>query len=267
VTAPTVETLRQEFLLDPDVIFLNHGSFGAAPIPVFAEYQRWQRELEWQPVEFLGRRSDDLLNDARSRMASYLGCCTNNLVFVPNATTGINVVSRSLPVAPGDEVVGTSLEYGACERAWEWNLEQRGARYIRASVPLPVRRPDEVVDAIFAAVTPRTRVIYLSHITSGTALRLRGNAASSLPSMAPTPSARSRLTSRRWASISTPGISTSGSAPRKVLAFSTPDRSTTSGCSRRSSPGAGSKKATDFSRSGASSRGINSRAPATLPRF
>jgi isopenicillin-N epimerase len=167
-----VETLRQEFLIDPDVHFLNHGSFGATPKPVFDEYQRWQRELEWQPVEFLSRRSDDLLHDARSRLASYLGCLRDELVFVPNATTGINVVARSLPVRPGDEVVGTNLEYGACERAWEWNLEQRGARYVRANVPLPLTSPDDVVEAIFSAITPRTRVIYLSHITSGTALRL-----------------------------------------------------------------------------------------------
>lgn len=172
VSAPTVETLRQEFLIDPEVIFLNHGSFGATPKPVFDEYQRWQRELEWQPVEFLSRRSDDLLDDARSQMATYLGCRRDELVFVPNATTGINVVARSLPVEPGDEVLGTDLEYGACERAWEWNLEQRGARYLRARVPLPVGSPDDVVEAIFAAVTPRTRAIYLSHITSGTALRL-----------------------------------------------------------------------------------------------
>ena len=100
MSAPTVETLRQEFLIDPDVVFLNHGSFGATPKPVFDEYQRWQRELEWQPVEFLSRRSDDLLDDARARMAAYLGCRRDELVFVPNATTGINVVARSLPVEP-----------------------------------------------------------------------------------------------------------------------------------------------------------------------
>lgn len=172
VHAPTAETLRQEFLLDPDVVFLNHGSYGATPEPVFADYQRWQRELERQPVEFLGRRAEDLLDTARAEMAGYLGCKRDELVFVPNATTGINVVARSLPLKPGDEVLGTDLEYGACERTWEWFCEKRGARYVKAHVPLPLTSPHEVVEAVFAAVTPRTRAIFLSHVTSGTALRL-----------------------------------------------------------------------------------------------
>ncbi|MCD6030620.1 MAG: putative aminotransferase [Thermomicrobiales bacterium] len=172
VQAPSAEELRQEFLLDPDVVFLNHGSFGATPEPVFAAYQRWQRELERQPVEFLGRRAEGLLDEARAAMAAYVGCARDDLVFVPNATTGVNVVARSLPLEPGDEVVGTDLEYGACERAWEWFCDKRGARYEKAHVPLPLTSPDEVVEAMFAAVTPRTRAIFMSHVTSGTALRL-----------------------------------------------------------------------------------------------
>jgi isopenicillin-N epimerase len=164
--------LRREFLLDPDVVFLNHGSFGATPQPVFAEYARWQRELERQPVEFLGRRAEGLLDDARAAMAVYLGCQRDDLVFLPNATTGVNVVARSLPLQPGDEVLGTDLEYGACQRTWEWFCHKAGARYVQAPMPLPLTSPQEVVEAIFAAVTPRTRVIFLSHITSGTALRL-----------------------------------------------------------------------------------------------
>jgi isopenicillin-N epimerase len=171
-SAPPAAALRQEFLFDPDVVFLNHGSFGATPEQVFAEYGRWQRELERQPVEFLGRRAEDLLDGARAAMAAYLGCARDDLVFVPNATTGINVVAKSLALEPGDEVVGTDLEYGACERSWEWLCQQRGARYVKAHAPLPLTSPDEVVEAIFAAVTPRTRAIFLSHVTSGTALRL-----------------------------------------------------------------------------------------------
>jgi isopenicillin-N epimerase len=172
VSAPSAEALREEFLLDPDVVFLNHGSYGATPEPVFAEYGRWQRELERQPVEFLGRRAEDLMDHARAEMAAYLGCERDDLVFVPNATTGINVVARSLPLEPGDEVVGSDLEYGACDRSWEWFCLQRSARYVKADVSLPLTSPDEVVEAIFAAVTPRTRAIFLSHVTSGTALRL-----------------------------------------------------------------------------------------------
>src|SRR5262245_1598464 len=92
--------LRQEFLLDPDVVFLNHGSYGAAPRPVFEQYQRWQRELERQPVEFLGRRQRELLADARTALAAYLGADADDVVYVPNVTTALNVVAHSLPLAP-----------------------------------------------------------------------------------------------------------------------------------------------------------------------
>lgn len=171
-TAPSPEALRAEFLLDPDVVFLNHGSFGATPEPVFNEYQRWQRELERQPVAFLGRSADRLLDEARSKMAAYVGCDANELAFNPNPTTGVNVIARSLVLQPGDEILGTDLEYGACERTWEWFTAKQGARYVRAHIPLPVTDPQAVVEAIFAAVTPQTRAIFVSHITSGTALRL-----------------------------------------------------------------------------------------------
>jgi isopenicillin-N epimerase len=170
VTDP--QTLRADMLLDPAVTFLNHGSYGATPRPVFEAYQRWQRELERQPVEFLGRRSDGLLDAARAVVAGYLGFDWRDLLFVPTPTTGINVVARSLGLRPGDEVLTTDLEYGACDRAWEHACHRAGATYVRQPVPLPVREPADVVEAIWAGVTPRTRVVYLSHITSGTALRL-----------------------------------------------------------------------------------------------
>ncbi len=171
-TAPSPEALRAEFLLDPDVIFLNHGSFGATPEPVFNEYQRWQRELERQPVAFLGRNADRLLDEARAKMAAFVGCNADELAFNPNPTTGVNVVARSIALEPGDEILGTDLEYGACDRTWEWFTAKQGARYVRAHVPLPVTDPESVVEAIFAEVTPRTRAVFVSHITSGTALRL-----------------------------------------------------------------------------------------------
>ena len=170
-TAKTsAETLRDDFLLDPEVTFLNHGSYGACPRPVFAEYQRWQRELEWQPVEFLGRRVDDLLDSARARLAAYLNVDAPDLVFVPNATSGLNIVARSFPLEPGDEVVGNSHEYGALDLTWEHVCRKAGARYIRQPIPLPLSGPMEIVEAIWAGVTPRTRVVFLSHITSPTAL-------------------------------------------------------------------------------------------------
>src|SRR5574340_141848 len=100
-------TMKELFLLDPDIIFLNHGSFGACPRPVFEEYQRWQLELERQPVEFLHYRFADLIGGARQRLAAFVGADPRNLVYVTNATTGLNVVARSLALRPGDEVLGT----------------------------------------------------------------------------------------------------------------------------------------------------------------
>jgi isopenicillin-N epimerase len=166
----SAEALRGEFLLDPTVVFLNHGSFGACPAPVFDEYQRWQRELERQPVEFIGRRSEDLLADARAALASYLNVDPDNLVYVVNATSGINVIARSLPLELGDEILTTNHEYGALNMTWDWMCGKAGARYVQHPIPTPVSSREELVESFWSAVTPRTRVIFLSHITSPTAL-------------------------------------------------------------------------------------------------
>jgi isopenicillin-N epimerase len=172
MSAPSPEELRREFLLDPEIAFLNHGSFGACPRPVFERYQAWQRELEREPVDFLDRRLPDLLDDARATLAGYVGCRPEDLAFVPNATTGVNLAARSLDLRPGDEVLATDLEYGACDLAWEWACRRAGAHYVRAAVPLPVRDPREVVDALFAPAGERTRAVFVSHVTSTTGLVL-----------------------------------------------------------------------------------------------
>ena len=163
---------RSEFLLDKDVIFLNHGSFGACPRPVFERYQQWQRELERQPVKFLARRLPDLLASARHALGDYVGADADDLVFVPNATSGVNIAARTLDLQPEDEVLGTSLEYGACDLLWDHLCAKAGATYVRATVELPVESPAHVVEAIFARVSERTRVVFVSHITSETALVL-----------------------------------------------------------------------------------------------
>lgn len=162
--------LKNLFLLRPDTVFLNHGSFGARPRPVFDAYQAWQRELEQQPVEFLGRRFAELMGEAREALGAYLGASKDNLVFVPNATTGLNTVARSLPLKAGDEVLSTDHEYGALDRTWRFVCARRGASYVNQPVPLPLESTEQFVDAIWAGVTPRTRVLFLSHITSPTAL-------------------------------------------------------------------------------------------------
>ena len=159
-----------EFLLRPEITFLNHGSFGACPRPVFESYQEWQRRLEAQPVEFLGRRISTLLAEARTRLAAYLGTAAGNLVYVPNATYGVNIVARSLDLQPGDEVLASDHEYGAADRAWRFVCNKRGVRYINQPIGLPLESAEQFVEQLWAGVTPRTKVIFLSHITSPTAL-------------------------------------------------------------------------------------------------
>jgi isopenicillin-N epimerase len=161
--------LKAQFLLNPDIVFLNHGSFGACPKPVFETFQRWQIELEYQPVEFIGRRVDGLLNDARAILANYLNADVNNLIFVTNATAGVNIAARSLHLQPGDEILTTDQEYGAMDYTWEFFCQKVGARYIHQKLPERPLTQSEVVEAIWSGVTPKTKVIFLSHITSSTA--------------------------------------------------------------------------------------------------
>jgi len=172
MAAPTAAELRREFLLDPEVAFLNHGSFGACPRPVFERYQARQRELELEPIDFLDRRAPDLLAAARGALADYLGCAAKDVAFVENATTGVNLAARSLDLGPDDEVLATDLEYGACDLAWQWVCRRAGARYVRAGIPLPLDDPLTLVEALFAAASDRTRVLYVSHVTSETGLVL-----------------------------------------------------------------------------------------------
>jgi isopenicillin-N epimerase len=165
-----VASAGAEFLLRPGITFLNHGSFGACPRPVFETYQRWQRTLEEQPVEFLGRRLDGLLAEARAPLGAFLGAAPDNFVFVPNTTYGINVIAHSFPLEPGDEVLGTDHEYGAVERTWTFVCEAKGARYRSQPIPLPGASAAEVIEQLWQGVTPRTRALVISHITSPTAL-------------------------------------------------------------------------------------------------
>jgi isopenicillin-N epimerase len=161
--------MRELFLLDRSIKFLNHGSFGACPTEVFEVYQDWQRRLERNPVEFLGRQSGPLLAQAQEVLGAFLKADPEDLAFVSNATQGVNTVARSLPFTHGDTIVTTDHEYGALDNAWRFVAEATGARVVRVPIPLPFQS-DQFVDRIFAAVTPATRLISLSHITSPSAL-------------------------------------------------------------------------------------------------
>ena len=167
-----MSTLHQYFLLDPEIHFLNHGSFGATPRPVFEAYQDWQRRLERQPVLFLGREYDALLKESRQALGAYLHADADDLACIPNATHGANIIARSLDLQPGDEILATDHEYGACDYTWEFVCDKAGAKYIHQPISLPVHGEGEVVEQFWQGVTPRTKAVYLSHITSPTALRL-----------------------------------------------------------------------------------------------
>ena len=162
--------LHRQFLLDPSITFLNHGSFGATPKPVFKEYQRWQRELELQPVEFLDRRFAERMAASRAVLVDYLGTQRDNLAYVTNATVGANIVARSLELGPADEVLTTDHEYGACDRTWKFLAGKQGFDYLRQSISVPIATPDAFVEQLWQGVKPRTKVIFLSHITSPTAI-------------------------------------------------------------------------------------------------
>ncbi len=159
--------MRELFLLDPSVTYLNHGSFGACPRPVFERYQARQRELEVEPVDFIVNKLPGLLEQARTELGAYVGAPPDDLTFVPNATTGVNMAAQSLDLHPGDEILATDLEYGACDLTWQHVCARAGARYVRAEIDL-----DDVVGSLYAHRTERTRAVFVSHITSETALLL-----------------------------------------------------------------------------------------------
>jgi isopenicillin-N epimerase len=164
--------LSQQFLLDPTVTFLNHGSFGACPRPVFEDYQRWQLTLERQPVAFLDSRRGLAKNllAMREAMAAEFGTTSENLAAVTNATGGLNIVAQSIPLAPGDEILTTNHEYSALEKTWAFVARRTGAKIVVVEVPLPLTSAQAFHDTIVAGMTERTKVLFLSHITSPTAL-------------------------------------------------------------------------------------------------
>jgi len=164
--------LKAPFLLDPEVVFLNHGSFGACPAPVFDRYQDWQRRLERQPVVFLDpdRGYAAWMAETRAALSAEIGARADDIVGFANATSALNAVARSLPLNPGDEILTTNHEYAALEKTWAFVTARTGARVVTAEVPLPLTDAAAFTAALTDRMTDRTRVLFLSHITSPTAL-------------------------------------------------------------------------------------------------
>jgi isopenicillin-N epimerase len=179
VASPTVDPFaaspapgQPAWRLNPSVTHLNHGSFGACPEPVLEAQRIWRDRMEAEPVRFLARELEGHLDEARRTVAAFLGADAGDLAFVPNATTGISTVLASLRFAPGDELLTTDHEYNASLNALRAAAERDGAGVVVAPIPFPIRDPSEAVDAVLDAVTPRTRLALISHITSPTAIAL-----------------------------------------------------------------------------------------------
>jgi isopenicillin-N epimerase len=164
--------LKEFFLLDPEIVFLNHGSFGACPRPVFEIYQAWQRRLELQPVQFLGVDLENYLYQTRQILGGYINSSANDIVYIPNATHGVNIIARSLQLKPGDEILTTNQEYGACNFAWEHVCNKTGAIYKRQPITIPFESAEQIMDQLWQGVTPKTKIIFTSHITSPTSLTI-----------------------------------------------------------------------------------------------
>jgi isopenicillin-N epimerase len=167
---PSSSTFSQYWQLDPAVTFLNHGSFGACPSPVLELQQQLRQRIEHQPLQFFGRDLETLLDQARCQLAKFVGADPEDLAFVPNATTGVNTILRSLRFTPGDELLTTTQEYNACRNALNFVAERTGAIVVVADVPYPIASPDQVVAAVLSATSPRTRLALLDHVVSQTGL-------------------------------------------------------------------------------------------------
>lgn len=165
-----MKNLKSYFQLDPDVHFLNHGSFGAVPKPVLAAHVDWLTYVERQPVRFMQVELGELLAQARAQLAHYINSPAEDIAFVPNATYAINMVARSLSLPAGDEVLTTNHEYGACDNVWTFLSQKQGFHYVKQKITLPLTSPEDIVAQFWQGVTERTKVIFISHISSPTAV-------------------------------------------------------------------------------------------------
>lgn len=162
--------MKEYFLLRDDITFLNFGSFGACPKPIFEDYQKWQRLLEAEPVQFITVDGYEYLKESRTALAEFLHCQANELVFVTNPTFAINILAKNLTLSEGDEILTTNLEYGAMDRTWEYYCMQNNLSYCRQAISLPLTNKGIFIQEFFKGFTAKTKVVFISHITSSTGL-------------------------------------------------------------------------------------------------
>ncbi|MEC9042599.1 MAG: aminotransferase class V-fold PLP-dependent enzyme [Verrucomicrobiota bacterium] len=161
--------LREQFLIDPTVAYLNHGSYGACPIPVFEAYQAYQKELETEPASLLYRDFASRIQKSRERLALFLNCQSDQLAFVRNATYGMNMAANSVDLQPGDKVLATNFEYGAVERMWEMICAERGAELVKVKIPLPYQSSEAMIQLFKSQIDSSIKVITFPHISAATA--------------------------------------------------------------------------------------------------
>ncbi len=162
--------MKSQFLLHPSITFLNHGSFGACPKPIFEAYQRFQLELENEPVVFIQKKLPQYLKQAKIPLAKFIGCKAEDFFFVPNPTVAINTVMRSLKLQPGDEILSTNHEYGAMDRTWNFFCKKSGAKYIRQNISLPIVSKEQIIEEFWKGYNSNTKVVFLNQMSSATAL-------------------------------------------------------------------------------------------------
>jgi isopenicillin-N epimerase len=164
--------LRSQFLLNPEITYLNFGSFGACPKPIFEDYQKWQLELETEPVQFITVNSLNYLKQSREALGAYIGCHADDIVFTPNPSYAFNIIAKSLVLKPGDEILSTNLEYGAMDKTWNYYCGKAGATYVRQEIELPVKSKEAIIEQFWKGYTEKTKAIFISEITSSTGLKL-----------------------------------------------------------------------------------------------
>lgn len=162
--------MKSLFQIDNSITFLNHGSFGSCPKPIFEEYIRFQKELEAEPVSFIQMKQPQYLKTAKKALAEFIHCSEKDFFFIPNPTVAINTVMRSLNLLPGDEILATNHEYGAMDRTWNFFCKKTGAKYIRKNITLPVQSKEQLLEEFWKGYTENTKVVFLNHFSSATAL-------------------------------------------------------------------------------------------------
>lgn len=164
------QSIKKQFLLNPKINYLNHGSFGACPKPIFDDYQKWQLMLEQGPCQFIVNTGVKYLETSKKMLSDYINCNPKDLIFVPNPTMAMNIIIKNLVLKQGDEVLSTNHEYGAIDRTWKYYCEKSGAKYVQQEITLPLTSKEQFLEQFWSGLTSKTKIISISQITSSTAL-------------------------------------------------------------------------------------------------